>query len=468
MKAETLHIRLANMAARSRFMTGLAIVTLIAAYLGLHIFVDSFDWTYKGYGFLIWAVFLVQFIFAWVVTGFFVPILKSQKGVHDISTVNDMYRIRAGRLIDSVAETTGYNKEVHRLIVNDTTPNAFAAGTGSSTCVALNSGLLNILDDDEVEGVIAHEFGHLKNNDIFITLFATSLVGAFIIIGRFIMNAGIYNPKSSKKNNSWVLIALGFAIMAFGYIFAPILTAFISRQRENLADLYASSYGYGEGLKKALAKLAAYKGKTKPIVENAASLYINQPVTDFIGSIFSTHPPIATRISNIDNFMSSDEGRIPDTLESILKSFITWVVVPATGAIVMAFSGKFTDLSGIFGIPYVYLASVMWLLAVSTLVGSVSTNYSKSISNWILIAAGFVYLLAFWASGMVAVNLGSELGGIFATVVATIMFWAWAVKPATAMLGQYFGIMSLASDFTNYASYIYAVSILVTLGLRFF
>jgi heat shock protein HtpX len=185
-------------------------------------------------------------------------------------------------------------------------PNAFATGRNPShASVAVTQGLMEIMNDDELEGVIAHELSHVRNYDILTSSIAATLAGAITWIGHMgrwgIMLGGIGG--GGGRNRGGGLGALLMVILA--PIGALLLQLGISRQREYQADASGvQMIGHANGLISALEKLGAYNKKIPMNVPPSTSaLMIVQPLSagGVLSGLFSTHPPLSDRIAALRN-----------------------------------------------------------------------------------------------------------------------------------------------------------------------
>ena len=185
-------------------------------------------------------------------------------------------------------------------------PNAFATGRNPShASVAVTQGLMEIMNDDELEGVIAHELSHVRNYDILTASIAATLAGAITWIGHMgrwgIMLGGIGG--GGGRNRGGGLGALLMVILA--PIGALLLQLGISRQREYQADASGvQMIGHANGLISALEKLGAYNKKIPMNVPPSTSaLMIVQPLSagGVLSGLFSTHPPLSDRIAELRN-----------------------------------------------------------------------------------------------------------------------------------------------------------------------
>jgi heat shock protein HtpX len=178
-------------------------------------------------------------------------------------------------------------------------PNAFATGRNPShASVAVTQGLMDLMDDEELEGVIAHELSHVRNYDILTTSIAATIAGAIFMIARM----GFFFGGGSRNNNRGGVGALGGIVMLIAAPIAALLIQLgISRQREYAADASgARMVGHPYGLIRALEKLGAYNKRIPmDVPPTTASLFIVAPLSarQMMTGMFSTHPPLDERIA---------------------------------------------------------------------------------------------------------------------------------------------------------------------------
>ena len=190
-------------------------------------------------------------------------------------------------------------------VIPTDSPNAFATGRNPShASVAVTEGILNLLDDEELEGVLAHELGHVRNRDILISSIAATLAGAITFLARMGMFAGMFGgyggDRDSRERGGGGIGALLMLILA--PLAAMVIQLAVSRSREYQADATGAHFtGNPYALARALQKLDAWS-KRLPMAASpsTAHLFIVQPLAgvDFAG-LFSTHPPIAKRIERL-------------------------------------------------------------------------------------------------------------------------------------------------------------------------
>lgn len=189
-------------------------------------------------------------------------------------------------------------------VVPDIAPNAFATGRSPNhASVAVTQGLLQIMNDDELEGVIAHELSHVRNYDILTSSIAATIAGAITYMaqmGKWAMIFGGYGGRDDNREDGGGLSAL---LMIFLAPFAALLLQlFLSRTREYAADeTGVRMVGYPNGLISALEKLGAYNKRipTTAISPSTSALCIVKPLfgAGTLSSLFSTHPPLEERIA---------------------------------------------------------------------------------------------------------------------------------------------------------------------------
>jgi heat shock protein HtpX len=195
-------------------------------------------------------------------------------------------------------------------VIPQAAPNAFATGRNPShASVAVTAGLIELMTDDELEGVIAHELSHVRNYDILITSIAATIAGAITFMARMGQFAMIFGGYGSSRDDR-----RGGGLSALLMIFlAPLAALFIqlgiSRQREYAADAAgARMVGHPYGLISALEKLGAYNKRIPMNVPPAtASLFIVAPLSagEVFTGLFSTHPPLSERIAALHNMTVS-------------------------------------------------------------------------------------------------------------------------------------------------------------------
>ncbi len=189
-------------------------------------------------------------------------------------------------------------------IIDDPAPNAFATGRDPEhAVVAATTGLLDIMDNKELNAVIAHEMSHIKNYDIRVSMITFGLVCIVGYISDLGVRMMLYTNNHDNDDNSPV----GLIVVLFVSIFAPLAASLaqlaVSREREYLADASAAQITrYPEGMISALKKLDTHARPMKHQNSATEALFINNPLRKgAINNLFSTHPPIEKRIERLEH-----------------------------------------------------------------------------------------------------------------------------------------------------------------------
>jgi len=187
-------------------------------------------------------------------------------------------------------------------VVQDPSPNAFATGRDPEhASVAVTTGLLGMLNRQELEGVIAHEISHIGNYDIRFMMIAVVFVGAIGILADIGRRTLFYGGGRNRKGGGGILLIISLLFMVLAPIAAYLIRMAISRQREYLADANAARLTrYPEGLASALEKITGAAIPTKNADDVTASLYISNPFPKAsLTSFLSTHPDPKERIKRL-------------------------------------------------------------------------------------------------------------------------------------------------------------------------
>jgi heat shock protein HtpX len=283
---------------RSVIMVTVIAATLLALgyVIGLYFDPDSGAW----FGFVIATAVLVVLWTVATIGG--ADILLGSSNAREIRHDD------APQLFNIVEEMTiasGLPKMPRVFIIDTDAPNAFSVGTPEKSAVAVTSGLLMHLNRDELQGVIGHEIGHIRNQDTRFMTLAGVMMGAIILISyvfsRVIFYSGSGQRRSSSRGGGQAqaiifLIAILFAILS--PIIAQLFYFACSRRREYMADASSASFTrYPEGLASALEKIERSAGLMKDVNRAVAPMYVVNPLQAAGPSgLFSTHPPTADRV----------------------------------------------------------------------------------------------------------------------------------------------------------------------------
>lgn len=194
-------------------------------------------------------------------------------------------------------------------IINDPAPNAFATGKSpDKAAVCATSGLLEIMNDDELQGVFAHELGHVKNYDIRVAMVAFALTAAISILADIFIRLSFFGgDRRGNGQSNYVFLLIGIAAAILAPIVATMIELAVTRKREYLADATGVlTTRYPEGLISALEKIKKTGGVLKKQNTATAHFFFANPLKDHsITNLFSTHPPIDERIKRLRNMGSN-------------------------------------------------------------------------------------------------------------------------------------------------------------------
>lgn len=210
-------------------------------------------------------------------------------------------------VVEEMTIASGLGKMPEVYVIDDPAPNAFATGRDpDKAAVAVTAGLLRICSRDELQGVIAHEIGHIRNRDVLLMLYAGIMMGAIALLAEVGLRAHWFGGARSRRDSGdsgqfgAVILIVGIVLMILAPIIAQLIYFAISRKREYLADASAARYTrYPEGLASALEKIAAAPDKLGAANKVTAPMYIVNPLKregKAASDLSSTHPPISERV----------------------------------------------------------------------------------------------------------------------------------------------------------------------------
>ena len=193
-------------------------------------------------------------------------------------------------------------------IINDVSPNAFATGRNKEhAVVAVTTGLLQILDKNEIEGVIAHELSHIGNRDILLSTVVVVLVGFISIVADIFLRSMFWGGGRRRGGReggaNGIIMLVGIVLMILAPIVAILIKLAISRKREFLADASGALLTrYPEGLAKALIKISSDPTPLSVANNTTAHLWLDDPFKknqkgNWLRGLFQTHPPINERVA---------------------------------------------------------------------------------------------------------------------------------------------------------------------------
>ena len=218
---------------------------------------------------------------------------------------------RVYNLVENLCMSQGMSMPKINLIEDDSL-NAYASGINNrSYTVSLSRGIINKLNDDELEGVIAHELTHIRNRDVRLLIVSIVFVGIFAMMMQIAFRALRYAPRQSNRNSgkggngAIVMILIALVVAVVGYFFSTLMRFAISRKREYMADAGAALITHRpEALASALRKISKDPDIEAVTRNDVAQLFIEHPrkKEPFAGisSLFATHPPIEKRIAVLE------------------------------------------------------------------------------------------------------------------------------------------------------------------------
>jgi heat shock protein HtpX len=225
-------------------------------------------------------------------------LLITMTGAHEIKKRDNP---RFYRVVENLAITTGIQMpKVY--IIDDPAPNAMATGRDPKhAMVAATSGLIDTMNDQELEAVMAHEIGHVQNYDIRVSMITFGLVSAIGLLSDIVLRMMFFGGDRRDNNTSPVVLIIGIIVLILAPIIAVIVQLAISRQREYLADATgAMTTRNPEALASALRKLEQHGRPMKKQNSASAHLFFNDPLKPgMLSRMFSTHPPLKDRITRL-------------------------------------------------------------------------------------------------------------------------------------------------------------------------
>ncbi len=279
--------------------TWLLVAVFLAVVIGLGYFLS---YTYQAPGILTIAI-----IFAVVmnITGYWYSDKIALRMAKAVPADEATYPL-LNHTVENLAITAGLPKpKVY--IIPDNAPNAFATGRDAKhASIAVTQGLLNMMTQTELEGVLAHEMSHIGNKDILLQSMVAILVGFVAIIGqiftRSLFFGGVGRRGGNDSEGGNILAIVGIVFIILSPIIATLIQLAISRKREYLADASGALLTrYPEGLATALEKIQAYGAPMKTANNATAHMYISNPfgsrVKTGVAQLFMTHPPTDKRIA---------------------------------------------------------------------------------------------------------------------------------------------------------------------------
>lgn len=271
---------------------------IMAVFVGL---VGAIGWAFayvEGNISIAYGVIVVAAIYAIIQYFLAAKLATAMTGAQEIQKSDNP---RLYRIVENLSITAGMPMpKVY--IINDPAPNAFATGRDPKhAVVGATTGLLSVMDDRELEAVMAHEMSHVQNYDIRVGMIAFGLVSAIGILSDIALRMMIFGDRRDNNNSNPIILVVGIILIILAPIIAMLIQFAISRQREYLADASGSLLTRDtEGMASALTKLGQYGKPMQKQSSSSAHMFLVNPLSPgFVSKLFSTHPPLEDRIARL-------------------------------------------------------------------------------------------------------------------------------------------------------------------------
>src|SRR5256714_365439 len=353
---------------------------------------------------------------------------------------------RLHRAVERLASRAGLPKP-NVFVIKDPAPNAFAAGRDARhAALTVTTGLLDVMSDDELDGVVAHELSHIKHRDILLLLIVSTVVGAALLLAGWAwqLAANVDTDREEGERGVIALTILGAVLYAIGLLIGPIIQLAVSRSRESLADAAGAELaGEPTGLIGALTKLEGSERIPAGFNHATASMFIDNPLEHhrhWLSGLFDTHPPIELRIADLQRAAGLPVTAIAlhERVEQDLRAQEARArAAPSSGdsdAMVQIASAVFglvaTPILIIFHLWLWYFLTCAVFL-ISAVLGAWLSTYVLRLST----AAGLCF-----AGLVVAAALGAEAALYFTGL------WVWVLAALVAFLVAVFVIFLLGHE----------------------
>ena len=256
------------------------------------------------------APFVLIVVAIWFLIAYFAntAIIKAATGARTLERKENK---RVYNLVENLCMSKGMTMPIVN-VIEDNALNAYASGINKSTyTVSLTRGIINKLDDDELEGVIAHELAHIRNHDVRLLIVSIVFVGIFAMITQIAFRTLLRTPgrsNSKEGKGAIVIVLIALIVATIGYFCTTLMRFAISRKREYMADAAAAEMTrQPQALADALRKISRNPNIDAVKRDDVAQLFIEHPIkkkslSAGIASLFATHPPIEKRIEILEQF----------------------------------------------------------------------------------------------------------------------------------------------------------------------
>ena len=246
-------------------------------------------------------------VLIWFLIAYFANTLIIQNATQAVS-LSRKENMRVYNLVENLCMANGMDMPKIN-VIEDPALNAFASGLSKKTyTVTLTRGIIDCLNDEELEGVIAHELSHIRNRDVRLLIISIVFVGIFSMIAqlgfRALLRGGGRSNSKDNKGSGAILLIVVILIAAIGYLLSILMRFAISRKREYLADAAAAEMTKNPlALASALRKISNNPNLRKQATDDVAQLFIEHASHKAaFASLFATHPPIKKRIQVLEQF----------------------------------------------------------------------------------------------------------------------------------------------------------------------
>lgn len=280
-------------------------VALIGVFVALvaligYVFGQATDWGYLG---LVLAL-VVAFAMSWGSYWFSDKIVLSMSRARPVDRDIEPYLVNT---VEGLSIAAGLPVP-RAYVIDDPAPNAFATGRNpENAAIAVTTGLLGMMNRQELEGVLAHELSHIKNYDTLLQTLAAVLAGSVTLISEWMLRSFWWGGRDRDRDSGQfgaIMLVVAIVLALLSPLAATLIQMAISRKREYLADASAAMLTrYPPGLAGALRKIGGDQNQLRVANKATESLYIVNPLKARGGgmnSLFNTHPPLAERIARLE------------------------------------------------------------------------------------------------------------------------------------------------------------------------
>ncbi len=277
------------------------VFVLLVALIG-YVFGQATDWGYLGLA----AALVLAFVMAWGSYWFSDRIVLSMSRARPVDRNTEPYLVN---LVEGLAIAAGVPVP-RAYVIDDPAPNAFATGRNpENAAIAVTSGLVQMMNRQELEGVVAHELSHIKNYDTLLQTLAAVLAGSVTLISEWMLRSFWWGGGRRRDNEGGqlgvIMLIVALVLAVLSPLAASLIQLAISRRREYLADASAAMLTrYPPGLASALRKIGTDQNQLRTANKATESLYIANPLKAHRGggmnALFNTHPPLEDRIARLE------------------------------------------------------------------------------------------------------------------------------------------------------------------------